>query len=326
MYFRNWLDTYVKAHCKERTYETYHDVFRIYHLPFFGQRDIREISREEVKRFVYKLLGEGKQRSTVKSILTPLVAMCNGAVEDGHLAFNPAMRILERSRAQEGEQQDKIRFLTREEVAVLLDTSKTHFPSYYPLILLFVRTGMRVGEAFALQWGDIDFHGRFAEVRRTFSRGRLSTPKSNKSRRIDLSLQLTETLKALLVERKKETLRHGWGELPPWVFVNQGPVPIQRPNFAGRVWPKLLAKAGLRHIRIHDLRHTYASLLIQNGESLAYVKDQLGHQSIQLTVDTYGHLVPGGNRQAVDRLDDPLPATNRNPDATTPEDRLKKIQ
>src|SRR5260221_14547175 len=64
-YFRNWLDTYVKAHCKERTYETYHDVFRIYHLPFFGQRDIREISREEVKHFVYKLLGEGKQRSTV---------------------------------------------------------------------------------------------------------------------------------------------------------------------------------------------------------------------------------------------------------------------
>lgn len=93
---------------------------------------------------------------------------------------------------------------------------------------------------------DLDFHGRFAEVRRTFSRGRLSTPKNNKSRRVDLSLHLTETLKALLVERKKETLRQGWGEAPPWVFINHAPVPIQRPNFAGRVWPKLLAKAGLR--------------------------------------------------------------------------------
>ena len=58
-------------------------------------------------------------------------------------------------------------------------------------------------------------------------------------------------------------------------------------------------------MRIHDLRHTFASLLIHNGESLAYVKDQLGHHSIQITVETYGHLVPGGNRHAVDRLDDP---------------------
>ena len=62
--------------------------------------------------------------------------------------------------------------------------------------------------------------------------------------------------------------------------------------------------AELRRVRFHDLRHTFASLLIQQGESLAYVKEQLGHHSIQITVNIYGHLVPGGNRQAVDRLDD----------------------
>ncbi|MET0643179.1 MAG: tyrosine-type recombinase/integrase, partial [Candidatus Binatia bacterium] len=62
--------------------------------------------------------------------------------------------------------------------------------------------------------------------------------------------------------------------------------------------------AKLRRIRFHDLRHTFASLLLQNGESPAYVKEQMGHSSIQVTVDIYGHLVPGGNRQAVDRLDD----------------------
>jgi integrase len=69
----------------------------------------------------------------------------------------------------------------------------------------------------------------------------------------------------------------------------------------------VLEKAELRHIRFHDLRHTFASLLIQQGESLAYVKDQMGHSSIQVTVDVYGHLVPGGNRAAVDRLDDVQP-------------------
>ncbi len=63
-----------------------------------------------------------------------------------------------------------------------------------------------------------------------------------------------------------------------------------------------LEKAGLRRIRFHDLRHTFATLLLQNGESLAYVKDQLGHSSIRMTVDVYGHLVPGANRQAVNKL------------------------
>jgi integrase len=73
-------------------------------------------------------------------------------------------------------------------------------------------------------------------------------------------------------------------------------------NVKNRYFHKCLTKAGLRRIRFHDLRHTFASLLIQNGESLAYVKDQLGHASIKMTVDVYGHLVPGANREAVNRL------------------------
>jgi len=92
--------------------------------------------------------------------------------------------------------------------------------------------------------------------------------------------------------------------------------PVDPDNFRGAVWPRLLAKAGLHLIRIHDLRHTFASLLIQNGESLAYVKEQMGHHSIKITVDTYGHLVPGGNKAAVDRLDGLENVTTRNLSAT----------
>jgi integrase len=177
--------------------------------------------------------------------------------------------------------------------------------------LLLARTGLRIGEAVALQWDDIDFHGRFINVRCNWVDGHLTTPKSGKGRQVDMSLQLTETLKALLVERKKETLRKGWGAVPEWVFTNEVGNMIDPDNFRKRVWPKLLAKAGLQHIRIHDLRHTFASLLIQQGESLAYVKDQMGHHSIRVTVDIYGHLVPGGNKAAVDRLDDTtVPAEN----------------
>ena len=83
-------------------------------------------------------------------------------------------------------------------------------------------------------------------------------------------------------------------------------------TFLGR-WTQLLKNTGVTYRKPHTLRHTYASLLIQNGESLAYVRDQLGHASIKITVDTYGHLVPGANKAAVDRLDE---LTGRNLYAT----------
>ena len=71
-----------------------------------------------------------------------------------------------------------------------------------------------------------------------------------------------------------------------------------------KVFNRLLTAAKLRRVRFHDLRHIFATLLIEQGESLAYIRDQLGHSSIKITVDTYGHLVPGGNRQAVDKPDE----------------------
>lgn len=121
-----------------------------------------------------------------------------------------------------------------------------------------------------------------------------------------MSQQLAETLRLLHTERNKVALAKGWGEPPELVFINEEGRMINSFNMRPRVFHKVLAKAGLRRIRINDLRHTFASLLIQNGESLAYVREQLGHHSIQITVDIYGHLVPGANRQAVDRLDDEL--------------------
>ena len=76
------------------------------------------------------------------------------------------------------------------------------------------------------------------------------------------------------------------------------------PSNLRKVFYKLLTAAKLRRVRFHDLRHTFASLLMEQGESPVYVKEQCGHSSIKVTVDIYGHLVPGGNRQAVDKLDE----------------------
>src|SRR5262249_39333453 len=90
--------------------------------------------------------------------------------------------------------------------------------------------------------------------------------------------------------------------MPEWIFGADESKPPDFGTLRKRRYPQILAAAGLRQIRFHDLRHTFASVLIQNGESLAYVRDQLGHASIQMTVDVYGHLVPGANRQAVNRI------------------------
>jgi integrase len=210
-YFRNWLETYARAHCKPSTLYVYEEAFRLYLLPALRQKDITKVTREEVKTLIYRLLADGKSRSTANNVLAPLRAMFSQAVEDQHVDRHPCLRIMRRSRKEEGAQQQKASFLTREELGLLLRTCQEHFPQWYPLVSLLARTGLRIGEACALQWGDLDFNGRFLEVRRNLVHHRLTTPKSGKTRRVDMSQQLAETLKALLVECKKETLRKGWG-------------------------------------------------------------------------------------------------------------------
>ena len=84
-------------------------------------------------------------------------------------------------------------------------------------------------------------------------------------------------------------------------------------NYMRRVFKRILGKAGLRDIRFHDIRHTFASLLLSDGASPVYVKEQLGHSSIQMTVDIYGHLIPSSNREIVNRLDTQQSATPPQP-------------
>jgi integrase len=134
-----------------------------------------------------------------------------------------------------------------------------------------------------------------------------------------MSSQLATTLLPLRRQQREESLAQGT-EPPQWVFATSDGNILEERNVR-TIFARLLEKAGLRHLRIHDLRHTFASLLLQQGESIVYVKEQLGHASIQVTVDTYGHLIPGANRVAVDGLDDVpahLDATQAQPQPQKP--------
>jgi integrase len=126
-----------------------------------------------------------------------------------------------------------------------------------------------------------------------------------------MSRQLCQVLQGHLTLREAEAIARG-DSAPPWFSASDG-----RPRTPGAfwtVWQSLTRRADVRYRKPHALRHTFASLLIQQGESLAYVRDQMGHHSIKITVDIYGHLVPGANKAAVDRLDAP----GRNLYATEP--------
>jgi integrase len=182
-----------------------------------------------------------------------------------------------------------------------------HMPDYYPIMLCAFRYGIREGELIALKAMDVDFNGRFIEVRRTFYRGRITPPKGNEPRRVDMSIQLTNALDELIGKRKADALTRELQKplaerrkpeevinavIEGWLFTTPVNTRLDPSNLR-KIFHALLTKAELRRIRFQDARHTYATLLIEQGESLAYVKDQLGHSSIQITVDTYGHLVPG---------------------------------
>ena len=195
---------------------------------------------------------------------------------------------------------------TREQVSAFLapPAVKASERRYYPFFLLLARTGIRMGEAQALQWVDLDFQNREIRVIRALSAGRIETPKSGHGRTVDMSHQLARALSRLLVERKAETLKEGWAEIPPWVFCNEAGTLVDGSRVR-KAFARALEAAGLPpHFTPHCLRHTFASLLLQQGESPAYVQRQLGHASIKLTVDTYGKWLPMGNKAAVDRLDD----------------------
>jgi integrase len=164
----------------------------------------------------------------------------------------------------------KINPLTREEVGLLLTTTKDKLPRCYPLFLCAVLTGLRMGELLALQWGDIDWQSRFIDVQRNYTHWKITTPKSGESRRVDMSRELAHTLANLRTERQIEAAAQGWKDLPPWVFCSEVGGLLLPHNVRDRIFYGLLIKAKLRKVRFHDLRHSFASLCYSRMAKVQY--------------------------------------------------------
>lgn len=311
-YSEAWLKTVTGA-LKASTVVFYERALTTHVWPALGARPVTSIRRRDCRDLIGRCRAKGLRVATVKGILRALSTVLSQAVEDELLMANPALRMGKYLR-QGDEPKREIQPLTRPEITHLLAVTKVHFPRWHPLLLCALRTGLRQGELLGLRWADIDFAGRFIAVNQNLVRGIITTPKNHQRRRVDMSGQLAETLAAERLRQKQHALKTAKPS-PAAVFPSTDGTMLDEANVR-HMFYRILEKAQLRRIRFHDLRHTFATLLILQGESLAYVRDQLGHRSIQVTVDIYGHAVPGGNRAAVDRLDDAaLAAPNVTPAA-----------
>jgi integrase len=317
-YAKGWLKRYAELECKPSTVHSYEQLLRLHVTPRFGKQKLPAIRRDEIKQFLAEL-GQATRlvneqtlprfsRNTLRLIVCALRTVLNAAVEDGIIESNPASKIGKFAKTDKPVHQASA--MTRTEAEAFLAGAKDVCPDWHPFFLTALRAGLRKGELIALKWGDIQFgesetdSNRYILIQRNWSHGRFTTPKSKKSRRVDLSKQLRSVLLELRDKRMLEAFIAGRPSIADdLVFPSQVGTVIKPDNIAPRYMEPALEKAGLRRFRFHDLRHTFGSLLIQDGASLAYVKDQMGHSSIQITVDTYGHLIPGADIAWVDRLD-----------------------
>lgn len=297
-YADSWIKTTVPANNKESTTKDYDDILRIHVLPKFSDVAVTDITRADIKNFLFGKLNEGKAKSTVNHYRAVISGVLNEAVDAGIIPANPTHRL-----GRIGKKEDnsvEINPLSKEDLRKLLYFVQVHYSEYYPLFLLLARTGLRIGEAISLKWSDIDFNGRFINVQRTYSKGRLGTPKNGKSRTVDMSYQLKDALLALKEKRVVIPI----DDDPNWIFTNGKGGLIDSDNWRRRVFTPAIKKAEIRRIRVHDLRHTYATLRLSKGDNIVDVANQLGDDQVTV-LKVYSHWIPGKKKEEVDALDDP---------------------
>ena len=309
-YADQWLKDYARVECKTSTADGYAGVIEQYLRPRFGNRSLDQIKRDDIKAMINDLIAKELSRNTVRNALCVIRGIFNEAIEAGIVEVNPAARLGRFTRTAKAAKVKGIS-LTPAEAEQFLQAAKEICPEYHPLFLMALRAGLRRGELVAVQWGDIQFGkdeqdaNRFIVVEHNYVRREHTTTKSKKSRRVDMSRELRRVLIELRDKRLLESFLKGKNDISDeLVFLSPDGTILDPDNLYHRYFQPVLTKAGLRKIRLHDLRHTFGSLLIQSGASIVYVKEQMGHSSIQVTVDIYGHLIPGANVSFVDRLDE----------------------
>ncbi|MBU4179288.1 MAG: site-specific integrase, partial [Actinobacteria bacterium] len=277
-YSARWIENYAALKVKPRTCDAYSQIIRNHFLPFFGKMQLRDITAGQVQEFITSRMQQGLSPHSVRKMVAILKSMFKRAEIWEYLKENPA-RFAESPRGP----QKEMDYLTPREVRRFLDEAS---PDYYPLFATAVFAGARQGEILALRWCDIDFTRSTIFIRRAYHpRYGFGEPKTKNAKR---AIVISPQLVSVLSDHKK----HRGGGPDEIVFQNGSGKPVNASNMVRREFLPALERAGLRRIRFHDLRHTYAALMISLGENIKFIQKQMGHASLKTTMDTYGHLLP----------------------------------
>jgi integrase len=311
------------------TYRVREQAIRLHLEPHFGRKRIAEIKRADVQDFIRAkttTLSSGYVRlnlvATLRAILQPYVAddrlPRNAASGSPAFQFPPSSKapkklngsITTKQSADGRTLVDGGRALTRDEVALLLTHSS---PQHWTLMLTMVYTGMRLGEVLAMQWKHLtegeDGVGSYAVEYNVDKRGRLSEVKTRSSR---AEIALSSVVVAALREQRARVAAAKLMAGNDWtdhdlIFPRMGRcLHWGNPQAQGPLRKGLgraSRRAGIGHIRPHDLRHTCASLLIAEGLNIKQVSSHLRHSSVGVTLDTYGHLYPGDRNEVAHAMD-----------------------
>ena len=300
-----WLRT-KKPTLRIQTYKNYESLIKAHIIPVLGDYRVGKLKRPHLRNFLTTRIESGLKARTVQAIQLILNGLFTRAMEDGLVDKNPAAglsRSMNLGRLKRAEPEKTIA-LTEEQLNQFLMASRQAEPKLYPLFFTMARTGMRPGEAVALQWDDIDFQHRRIHVRRSAAGKIIQNTKTGQDRFVDMSRGLLEAMHRWKLERTEEKLKKGWDDIPPWIFLNRN-----RTHFLAReICYKFThvvkhAKLPLHHSP-KSLRHTFASRHLMNGADMVWVQRQLGHTSIKMTVDTYAKWFSPRDLAAADRLDD----------------------
>jgi integrase len=311
-YFDQWLEIYKKPYLKPITYSVQERNVRLNIVPRWGNYKLNEITRNEYQKWIIELRDHYKE-GTVRRIHSIMSTALNDAVHEFNIMReNPIQKI---KIPKDKESNEQIQFFTLKQLDTFLNTVKTPVKKakyqlsiqYYTLFTLLARTGLRIGEALALTWSDIDFEAKTISINKTLvyplnSEPYLSTPKSKTSNRtIKLDDETLKLMRKHKTNQKEVVLAYkNYKASEDNLTFHQQDGRWLRTNVVREYFKEVCKRADLPVLSPHALRHSHAVHLLEAGANIKYVSERLGHASVKITADTYLHITDKIENDALD--------------------------
>ncbi|WP_286909683.1 tyrosine-type recombinase/integrase [Clostridium sp. UBA1652] len=304
-YFNFWLDQYVKVNLKHRTYNEYKQIVDSHIIPKFGKHKLNSLDPSTLQEFLNSKKLEGYTKNTVTNFYGVLSGSLKLAVYPyGHLKENP-MNYVSMPKFKLNKTDEKIKVLTIEQVNTILDRFPKGSNFFLPVQIAF-HTGLRASEVCALTWDNIDLVNRTLKVEKNLLNDEFEwcfdTPKTESSfRTISIGATLIDILKKHIVWQKENKLRYGeYYSKATYKFGKRVYSAIDL--LSTKENGELISTNSLKYLsrvvnydlgidfNFHALRHTHATLLLENGANMKDVQKRLGHSKLATTMDTYVHV------------------------------------